>query len=266
MMFKTLFSKLMQFIMAKPDGPEALDMAMEMLMEKAQTGEAQAQYEIGLYYLQGKYFNQDIPAALRWLALAAKQYHVPAEALLAYYYHQHLTQYPDYTQPVVNWAEHAALRSNLLAQSVWGEILIHGLAQQPASPYCLQYLQHAAEWQEQPEHITNTQRLLEKSATKIPRLMDYFGASSTVTSHEVDYLKHAQHQQQLRAQYLLGTLYLQGRWVAQDNNEARYWIELSAKQGYQPAQLQLSQMYQQGIAVTQSDTEAAYWEKQAKKL
>lgn len=215
-MLKQLYQLLMRFIMAAPDGPEALDMKMETLMEDAQCGQAEAQYQIGRHYLYGKYFNQDIPAGLRWLELAAKQYHVQAESLLAQYYYPRLKQYPDYQNKVLEWAEHAALRHDIEAVAIWGEILITGLGSQSASSSCMRFLQECADKQ------------------------------------------HA------RAQYLIGTLYLYGKWLDKDTQQAKYWIELSAKQGYTPAQQLLGEMYKEGFGIEKNYTEAEYWFAQAK--
>ncbi len=214
---KKLYQQFMQFILAKPDGPEALDMAMENLMEKAQSGDADAEYEIGRRYFVGEYYHQDIPAGLRWLELAAKQHHTEAQSLLCQYYYPRLNIYPNYTEAVINWSAQAAHRQDIESLAIWGEILITGLGSQTASADCIFYLQKAA-------------------------------------NHH-----------HLRASYLLGTLYLHGKWVAQDLEKARYWIERTAKQDYIPSQQILSDMYRQGIGVSQSTTEADFWQAQWQK-
>lgn len=212
---KKLYQQFMQFILAKPDGPEALDMAMETLMEKAQDGDAKAQYEIGKRYFFGEYYNQDIPAGLRWLELAAKQHHIEAQSLFCQYYYPRLDTYPYYTEAIINWSAQAAHQQDVESLAIWGEILITGLGSQTASADCVFYLQKAAD------------------------------------------------QHQLRAGYLLGTLYLHGKWVVQDLEKARYWIERTAKQGYTPSQQVFSDMYRQGIGVERNITEADFWQEQS---
>ena len=58
----------------------------------------------------------------------------------------------------------------------------------------------------------------------------------------VSWLTQANQQGDVRAQYLLGMLYLQGRAVAQDFEQARYFLGKAADQGYAPAQFHLGRL------------------------
>lgn len=217
-MFKKLYQLLMQFILAKPDGPEALDMRMEALMEDAQSGRAEAQYQIGKNYLYGLYFNQDIPAALRWLELAAKQYHVQAESLLAQYYYPRLSQYPNYQEQVIEWAEHAALRHDTEACAIWGEILLTGLGNQAASISCMRFLQEAAAQQH-----TRAQYL-------IGTLYLYGKWMDKDTQQAKHWIELSAKQGYTPAQTLLGEMYQEGFGVEKNYTEAEYWFAQAKQQ------------------------------------
>ena len=62
-----------------------------------------------------------------------------------------------------------------------------------------------------------------------------------------------------RAQYLLATLYLTGRGVAQDTYNAFHWCKLAAEEEVLEAQFQLGLMYLEGEGVTEDEGEAMKW-------
>ncbi|MGB8077349.1 MAG: tetratricopeptide repeat protein, partial [Gallionella sp.] len=66
-----------------------------------------------------------------------------------------------------------------------------------------------------------------------------------------------------QAQYYLGTLYLNGTGVAQNNAEAVKWITRAAEQGYAPAQADLGLLNYNGEVVTKNDPEAFKWTSKA---
>ena len=51
----------------------------------------------------------------------------------------------------------------------------------------------------------------------------------------VEWYRKAAEQEYAPAQYNLGSSYFYGEGVKKDRNEARYWMTLSANQGYQTA-------------------------------
>ena len=61
------------------------------------------------------------------------------------------------------------------------------------------------------------------------------------------------------AQYRLGSLYLVGKAVEQDDAKAALWLAKSAKQGYAPAQNRLGALYLGGYAVARNESEALRW-------
>lgn len=61
------------------------------------------------------------------------------------------------------------------------------------------------------------------------------------------------------AQYYLGTLYAEGRGVAQNDATAVLWFERSAEQGNPDAQYNVGASYASGTGVPKSYAEAAKW-------
>lgn len=209
---KSLYQKLMQFLLARPDGPEALDMEMEMLMEKAQGGDATAEYEIGRRYFYGEYYLKDIPSALRWLELAAAQHHIQAQSLLCQYYYPLLNKYPNYTEKIIDWASHAAHFNDLEAQAIWGEILITGLSSQEASAECLHYLTLAANQDHlRAAYLLGTLYLHAKWTNKDIENARYWIENSAKRGY-------------IPSQELLSELYRKGIGVEKNITEADFWL------------------------------------------
>ena len=69
-------------------------------------------------------------------------------------------------------------------------------------------------------------------------------------------LRPSAEQGHARAQFNLGTMYLNGDGVLQDDNEAVKWYKLSSEQGNAEAQTNLGQLYHNGQGVARDDREA----------
>ncbi len=61
------------------------------------------------------------------------------------------------------------------------------------------------------------------------------------------------------AQFVLGTMYLRGRGVPQDYNEAVRWYRLAAAQGFTMAQYNLGVSYAKGRGVPEDYVQAHMW-------
>ncbi len=66
-----------------------------------------------------------------------------------------------------------------------------------------------------------------------------------------------------KAQFNLGVMYDQGRYVTQDYAQAVFWYLKAAEQGNANAQYNLALKYQIGQGVIKDDTKAAYWYRKA---
>ncbi|HEY6023801.1 MAG TPA: tetratricopeptide repeat protein, partial [Pseudolabrys sp.] len=61
------------------------------------------------------------------------------------------------------------------------------------------------------------------------------------------------------AQYNLGVMYVAGKGVPRNGEEAAKWFRLAGDQGYAPAQYNLGVMHGSGLGVPQNFGEAAKW-------
>ena len=65
------------------------------------------------------------------------------------------------------------------------------------------------------------------------------------------------------SQFVLGSMYINGQGVPQDDREAIVWFRKAAEQGNAEAQYQLGGMYLRGESIPQSYIEAANWFRKA---
>lgn len=84
-----------------------------------------------------------------------------------------------------------------------------------------------------------------------------YGAGDFQSAHE-NWLPIAQ-QGDADAQFNLGTMYEDGKWVTPNHAEAARWYHLAAAQGDAPAQFNLGVMYAAGMGVSQNFAAAHMW-------
>lgn len=89
-------------------------------------------------------------------------------------------------------------------------------------------------------------------------LIILFSNTSVFCSEYEDLLKKAQ-MGDVFAQGALGSLYHQGKGVAQSPEQAKFWWEKAAEQGHTDAQFNLGLMYYRGEVVRQDFGQALYW-------
>jgi len=75
-------------------------------------------------------------------------------------------------------------------------------------------------------------------------------------AREFKYLAHSGH---VRAQYLLGLLYVNGQGVEQAPEQGVDWLKRAAENGYYLAAAELGQIYASGRGVAMDSEEAAKW-------
>jgi TPR repeat protein len=89
--------------------------ALATLRDLAESGHPQAQYDLGLVYLNGMGVSQDLPAAVGWWKKAAEQGHVNAQYKLAHSYREGRGIEPD-AGKAFYWYTRAAEQGDAEAQ------------------------------------------------------------------------------------------------------------------------------------------------------
>ncbi len=88
--------------------------------------------------------------------------------------------------------------------------------------------------------------------------------AQNVTEHpEIDALLVQAQSGDIRAQYLLGFLYADGRQVPQDWAQAAFWYKAAACGGDADAQIALAGLYEEGKGVLKDFNKALFWYRQA---
>ncbi len=174
------------------------------------SGDAEAQYALGIRYLTGNEVVKDIDEAIKWLEYAAKQKHAGAFYKLGEIYFK----YGNFVEADKNYRR--------AADYGYGQVAV-----------------------EKCRLAMGLQSLVEK-ATQNPSDVE---AQETIGMHlltnpetletGVEWLKKAANQGSVNAQYQLGSLFLENDEV----NEAIKWLELAATHNHSEAQLKLSLCY-----------------------
>jgi TPR repeat protein len=226
----------------------------DILIAKARQGSKDAQYQLGLLYLNGEKSNrktaisQNTPEALRWFIAAAKQNHVDAQFQAGMIYFD-----PQSTKnkQAEQWLTKAASNKHLEAQYFLGSLY----ESQGEADKAVKWLDRAVERNHD-------------SALDLLFLLYLDKRLSAVDKNKaIRWLEKASQKGYIEAQYQLGEHYLQNNLQGNASEEtvakAYEWIYKAATKGHIQAQYRLGIMYQEGIGVNKHYTKSAGWLRRA---
>lgn len=203
----------------------------ENALERAEQGNADAQFYLGAMYYNSRGVPQDYKQAAFWFTKAAEQGHgVPL----------------DYKQ-VVRWYTKSAEQGNILAQISLGLMYYHGQGVPLDYKQAMGWWKKAAE-QGNAEAQYNLGLMCEKG---LGVAQDYQQA--------VHWYSRAAEQGGADVQFKLGAMYAFGKGIVQDYKQAVHWWTKAAEQGSAEAQFSLGGMYALGKGVTQNYKLAFVW-------
>jgi TPR repeat protein len=219
---------------------------------RADQGDAEAQFKLGVLYYQGKGVPQNYSEALRWYQKSADQGYAKAQYNLSDLYYQGKGVQQDYSE-AVRWSRKAADQGYARAQA--------GLASM--------YYEGKGVPQDYAESVRWSRKAADQGdawgqAALASAYYDGRGVPQDYTE-SVRWSRKAAEQGFAIAQYALGFAYYEGKGVAQDYTEAAHWYRKAAEQGDPKAQYALGYMYSQGKGVPRDDAEAARWYRKAAK-
>ena len=177
------------------------------LKTKAEQGNSDAQYELGISYSSGEVIPTDNQLAVHWIIQAAEKGHVRAQAEMGFRYalgnaeDVNITGVLQDSHQAVYWLRKAAKQGNVDAQFALGVFLTGSKLVTMA-----QFIAHP--WR----------KVLEGD---IPS--DYIRA--------VYWLRKAAEQGNANAQFELGGMYLKGLGVIENEIQAYAWLSLASMQG-----------------------------------
>src|SRR5260370_39980494 len=117
---------------------------IKALMNKANSGDPEAQFGLGTVYQQGLGVDKSEYEAMRWYRLAANSGHTEAQNSLAYLYETGPDGLKDFTE-AVKWYRRGAIYGNAMAQYNLGRLYLYGLGVEQSDEEALHWLQKSAE-------------------------------------------------------------------------------------------------------------------------
>ena len=225
------------------DGASNAAASPDEIQKKAEQGDAEAQFNLGVLYDNGEGVKQNRVKAAEWYRLAAEQEHAKAQCNLGVLYDRGKGVEQNHTE-AAKWYRRAADKGNAAAQSNLGLLYDSGKGVE-------QNHTEAAKWYRRAADKGNAQAQLSLG------FLYYYGGEGVAQDHAeaIKWLRLAAEQELARAQFNLGVLYYGGEGVAQDHAEAIKWLRLAAEQGLAQAQFNLGSLYYNA----QDHAEAAKW-------
>ncbi|WP_315985027.1 tetratricopeptide repeat protein [Pseudomonas arsenicoxydans] len=216
-------SFFLAFCLLQSAGYACASQDMTEVRNRAEQGDAGAQYLLGNCYEEGVGVTQDYPQAVAWYRKAAEQGNAKAQSNLGASYEHGYGVTQDYQQAVA-WYRKAAEQGEAAAQSNLGLSYAsgHGVAQD--YPQALAWYRKAAEQ----GYAVAQYNLGVSYAQGLGVAQD--------DKQALAWSRKAAEQGYASAQYNLGVSYAQGLGVAQDDKQALAWYRKAAAQGYASAQ------------------------------
>jgi TPR repeat protein len=222
----------------------------ETIRARAESGDADCQYQLGLRCQTGDGVAKDFPEAIKWYRKAADQGFVAAQSALALCYFHGAGVRKDFTE-AVNWARKAADHGDAGAQDLLGFAYYYGegVGKDPAER--VNWFRKAAD---QNHHFgeINLGICYESG----------IGVGKNYTE-AVNWYRKAAEQNYARAQVNLARCYHDGIGVRKDYVEAVKWLRKAAEQNYAKAEGLLGQWYEDGKGVSKNYEEAVNWYRKA---
>ena len=210
---------------------------------------ADAQYQLGLYYQNGRIVNKDLEQAVYWFRKAAEQGNAKAQNNLGWCYGNGRGVEKDYKQAVY-WYHKSAKQGFAPAQYNLGWCYDNGRGVERDFKQAVYWYRRAAEQgHAQAKHMLNKQK---GNAAK-------YRAYSENSDETLYRILNAANLGNAQAQFMLGNCYSKGIGMAQNHQLAVYWYQRAAEQGHADAQGELGACYYMGIGVEKDNEKAIYW-------
>jgi TPR repeat protein len=224
---------------------------LKALTKKAESGDRQAQYDLGMVYYSGKEeIPRNVELGAEWFLKSAKQGHTEAQFATGrcYFYGRGV---PRDKVLGVEWYHQAALKDHKQATYALGDCYFVGEGVERDHAKSLEWFSKSAAQGEQGAQF-RIARILEKGDPSVrdplQALAEYKKSANGGNAH---------------AEYLVGTYYEEGKGVPQDIARAIQSYKIAAPKS-EDARLRLAQLYGQGKGVKADPVEAYKWLETAK--
>ena len=216
------------------------------LRSKAEKGDGEAQFSLGVCYMNGDGVQQNMAEAVKWYRKAAEQGYADAQNNLGVCYEDGNGVQKNMTE-AVKWYRKAAEQGHIVAQFNLGGCYKDGNGVQKDMAEAVKWYRKAAD-----QGLANAQNELGYC------YYEGNGVQKNMTE-AVKWIRKAAEQGHIVAQRNLGFCYENGNGVQKDMAEAVRFYRMSAEQGYALAQFELGVCYENGSGVTKDLVEAGKW-------
>ena len=224
---------------------------LEALTKKAESGDRQAQYDLGMVYYAGKYeLPRNVELGAEWFLKAAKQGHTEAEFSIGrcYFYGRGV---PRDKVLGVEWYHQAALKDHKQATYALGDCYFVGEGVERDHAKSLEWFSKSAAQGEQGAQF------------RIARIFEDGDPSVRDPLKALEEYKKSANGGNAYAEYLVGTYYEEGKGVPKDIARAIQSYKIAAPKS-DDARARLAYFYGQGIGVEADPVEAYKWLETAK--
>jgi len=228
--------------------PRSDEDILKDVIKEAESGDPNAQYDLGLYYQYGHFMDEpNEELGFEWCLKAAKQGLVSAQLAVGDMFHYEWGVKKDLTQAIY-WYEAAAGQDNADAMSALGVMYEWGEGVEADSIKALKWNLGAAELENGPAQMA----LGYKYAV---------GGGGVERDDELSlkWFLRAADQGNAEAQVQAGIMYKFGTGTEADGVKAAQWFRAAADQGYADAQCELALCYDEGCGVLRNGYEAVKW-------
>lgn len=214
--------------------------SLEELTQKAEQGDMDAQYKLGIRYVKGRGAPKDFKKAFLFFKKAAEQGHAGGQNGLGFMYKNGQEVDQDYNE-AIKWFKKSTSQGYANAQANLGFMYDRGEGVRKDKQEAVKWYRKAAE-----QGYANAQNNL--------GVMYYNGEGVEKDKQEaVKYYRKAAEQGDANAQNNVAWMYYIGEGVAQDKKEAAKWYGKATEQGNVNAQNALGHMYSEGEGVLQNE-------------
>ena len=214
--------------------------------KKAEAGDAQAQYNLGVMYYSGEGVPKDATKAVEWFEKAATQGYAAAQLTLGWMFAKG-NGVPKDAVKAIEWWEKAAAQGDVGAQNNLGRMYKYGKGVPKNHT-------KAFEWYKKTADQGNAEAQVQLG------LMYATGKGvSKNSAMAVEWWTKAAVQGDADAQLNLGLAYDAGDGVPKDSTKAVEWYQKAAAKGNAGAQTNLGWAYKSGVGVIQNDVLAYTW-------
>lgn len=218
---------------------------------KADAGDAEAQYQLGICYAQGKGVEKNLAQSARYWLLAGKQQHAYALIYLGKLFEKGVGVPQDFGKAFQCY-QSACTKNIAEAQFCLAMLYLQGLGVAQDEEQAVQLLHQSAEQQYQPaiqslQQLKNKDENLDNNTVAAERCF-HQGVENLQTNiaEAVSHFAKSAQQNFAKAQYNLGLAYLFSLGgMAQDKTLAIENLQKSAEQDFRPAHFVLAWLYQQ---------------------